>query len=256
MSLNHKYPGSKIIKAYVPKNLSSWSVEYPNYNPVYYTSPRVLRHPSWADDDSTQDIKFNQNDEYINRVSYTGHYSIAFGVPRNPVCRTGIIGRGLLGKWGPNHAVDIIISRWKKNGFIEFICITRKYSGNLAFPGGMVDNGETENGAMVREAMEEVFNLKHTDELKRAAKWLKKNIPNGNDLYMGYIHDSRNTDNAWIETRVRGCIEKNGDKIDFNVNAGSDAGGAFWITASNKLNISYHHKSILKTYCNIIGAKF
>ena len=25
--------------------------------------------------------------------------------------RTGIVGRGLLGKWGPNHAVDPIVTR-------------------------------------------------------------------------------------------------------------------------------------------------
>ena len=25
--------------------------------------------------------------------------------------RTGMVGRGLLGKWGPNHAVDPIVTR-------------------------------------------------------------------------------------------------------------------------------------------------
>ena len=30
---------------------------------------------------------------------------------RNPVGRTGMIGRGLLGKWGPNHAADPIVTR-------------------------------------------------------------------------------------------------------------------------------------------------
>ena len=28
--------------------------------------------------------------------------------------RTGIVGRGLLGKWGPNHAVDPIVTRYVK----------------------------------------------------------------------------------------------------------------------------------------------
>lgn len=34
--------------------------------------------------------------------------------PINPVGRTGLRGRGLLGRWGPNHAADPIITRWKR----------------------------------------------------------------------------------------------------------------------------------------------
>ena len=33
-------------------------------------------------------------------------------VPVNPVGRTGISGRGLLGKWGPNHAADPVVTRY------------------------------------------------------------------------------------------------------------------------------------------------
>lgn len=32
---------------------------------------------------------------------------------RNPVGRTGISGRGLLGKWGPNHAADPLVTRYE-----------------------------------------------------------------------------------------------------------------------------------------------
>jgi len=30
---------------------------------------------------------------------------------RNPMGRTGLIGRGSLGRWGPNHAADPIVTR-------------------------------------------------------------------------------------------------------------------------------------------------
>jgi hypothetical protein len=43
-----------------------------------------------------------------------GKYEIINGLPRNPVGRTGIEGRGLLGKWGPNHAADPIVTRCVK----------------------------------------------------------------------------------------------------------------------------------------------
>lgn len=35
--------------------------------------------------------------------------------PYNPIGRTGLRGRGLLGRWGPNHAADPIITRWKRD---------------------------------------------------------------------------------------------------------------------------------------------
>lgn len=44
-----------------------------------------------------------------------GNYEIRDGKPLNPKGRTGLQGRGLLGKWGPNHAADPIVTRWKMN---------------------------------------------------------------------------------------------------------------------------------------------
>ncbi|CAF4463446.1 unnamed protein product, partial [Rotaria magnacalcarata] len=58
-------------------------------------------------------------------------------------------GRGLLGRWGPNHAGDPIVTRWSKdqqdnnkNKALEIILISRRDTGALALPGGMVDPGE------------------------------------------------------------------------------------------------------------------
>lgn len=40
-------------------------------------------------------------------------YNVIDKRPINPIGRTGLIGRGVLGKWGPNHAADPIVTRWK-----------------------------------------------------------------------------------------------------------------------------------------------
>uniref|UniRef100_A0A6B2FYI7 ADP-ribose pyrophosphatase, mitochondrial (Trinotate prediction) n=1 Tax=Myxobolus squamalis TaxID=59785 RepID=A0A6B2FYI7_MYXSQ len=177
------YPRSDVSLFYVPKSKSSWMEEFVEYNPPYYTSNRVLNHPSWSDSESTEGIKFNQIDGNINRTSFMGIYDVINGIPRNPKCRTGIKGRGLLGKWGPNHAVDILISRLNSRRRVEFLCIIRKDTGKGAFPGGMVDNGETKVQAMIREAAEEVLNLKNSDELSRGISWLERNIPKGIDVF-------------------------------------------------------------------------
>ena len=63
----------------------------------------------------------------MDRRSYGGVYEIVDGLPRhvlcaavahtchplprNPLGRTGFGGRGVLARWGPNHASDPVISR-------------------------------------------------------------------------------------------------------------------------------------------------
>lgn len=43
-------------------------------------------------------------------ILYTGPFY--FFIPRNPMGRTGMSGRGLLGRFGPNHAADPIVTRY------------------------------------------------------------------------------------------------------------------------------------------------
>ena len=65
---------------------------------------------------------------------------------RNPRGRTGLKGRGLLGRYGPNHAADPIVTRWKMDEFgnfvlvdekkvLEFIAVKRNDTGDWAIPG-------------------------------------------------------------------------------------------------------------------------
>ncbi len=42
-------------------------------------------------------------------------------MPRNPVQRTGMTGRGSLGRWGPNHIADAIITRFARDETSEVI---------------------------------------------------------------------------------------------------------------------------------------
>ena len=63
--------------------------------------------------------------------------------------RTGLKGRGVLGKWGPNHAADPIVTRWKRNDngdvvtsdrtgkkVAQFVSIQRRDTKEWAIPGG------------------------------------------------------------------------------------------------------------------------
>lgn len=51
-------------------------------------------------------------DNQTDRRSHMGKYELFDGIPINPSGRTGVKGRGQLGKWGPNHAADPVVTRF------------------------------------------------------------------------------------------------------------------------------------------------
>lgn len=69
---------------------------------------------SFADDVNFHP-KWHTLDGNVDRRSFHGKYEIRDKYPLNMAGRTGIIGRGLLGRWGVNHAADPVVSRWKRN---------------------------------------------------------------------------------------------------------------------------------------------
>ena len=91
----------------MPEDKINWNVSWPEYTAEVcknYTAPIVVSKPVWADPEETNGIKWNEIDNKIDRRSHHGKYVIENGYPKNPVGRTGLSMRGLLGKWGPNHA--------------------------------------------------------------------------------------------------------------------------------------------------------
>lgn len=46
-----QYPGSKVKRFTVPDDKVDWCQCWPQYNPVNYTDPSVLKKPIWADPD-------------------------------------------------------------------------------------------------------------------------------------------------------------------------------------------------------------
>lgn len=77
----------------------------------------------------------------VNFINFRKYDLDCSGRPLNPEGRTGLRGRGVLGRWGPNHAADPIVSRFHDDQ-LQFVAIARRDSGEWAIPGGMVDAGE------------------------------------------------------------------------------------------------------------------
>jgi ADP-ribose pyrophosphatase len=124
-------------------------------------------------------------------------------LPLNPRGRTGLAGRGLLGKWGPNHAADPIVTRLHPTtNQLQMVAIERAdQPGVWALPGGMVDEGETVSETVQREFRAEVGNIPDPEGQRLFEEATGRLFASGGTVvYRGYVDDPRTTDHAWIET--------------------------------------------------------
>ena len=177
----------------VPDESVLWDVELPDYKPEVFTDEKVIKNgkngkdvkpDGWADG-----LQFDATKTELH--SFEGEVIIdSKGLPLNPKGRTGIEGRGLLGKWGANFAADPIVIK-KVNSATYLWCIKR-LSGEWAIPGGMVEYGDTVTKTLSKELKEETG--------------MELDFSEAKIIYEGYVDDPRNTDNAWMETTVA-CIE-------------------------------------------------
>lgn len=251
----------------VPDDKVSWSIPFPDYKPVDYTADFIKKGQPWADPEIEKlQAKWNSLDGMINRVSYTGLYNInPGGYPLNPMGRTGLSGRGCLGRWGPNHAADPIVVRWKRTSegvietdnisnrpLLQFVAILRGDCGEWAIPGGMVDPGEVVSKTLLREFTEETLDSVGPEQLHEIQQFFKTG---GTEVYRGYVDDPRNTDNSWMETVAVYFHDETGEILgNVNLKAGDDAVGVKWQDMSKDLKLYASHIQFLEQVATCLKA--
>lgn len=193
-----------------PKRISLnnlFYTEYKDQRPFFFHSVLTKQPmPEWSEslvpsiDDFKDKYSYITNDYVLNSIffehcdyyiKYTEGENINFAMlPINPYGPTGIGGRGLLGKWGPNHAADpVVITYDNTKKIYQVLVIERKdIPGIYALPGGMQDDCECISKTVTRELKEETNVI--------------LDINNSQLIYSGYVNDPRNTDHAWLETCV------------------------------------------------------
>lgn len=270
--------------------------------PPEYTSDKILG-ADYADD-VAQPLEAGEEWNAGRRATCTGAaYAFnAAGLPVNPYMETGLNGRGVLGRFGPNHAVDngALVLWDDKQGIptLKMIGILRKHDDNApAFSGGFADYAKTENGAyrfdrdavvrtQAKEFFEEMisgsidllpeyaarldemvaeevtlrekkregrplsrYDLHELREQKETAlrleqvedhdpsfmERLRGLVAQGLECFAGpVLNDNRNTNNAWIESRLTGFVLDSAawgtlrgeDPVfDYRLVAGDDASG-------------------------------
>jgi ADP-ribose pyrophosphatase len=236
------------VRTFVSDECVPWSSEFPEgYSPVEYTAGCVLAAPVWADPNNALEIAGDFNNVgKKDRTSFEGKYNLEpeTSRPINPKGRTGMTGRGLLGRYGPNHAADPIVTRFARdsagnilhndgNPIIECVLIKRADNGEWAIPGGMVEAGNTVSLTLKKEFGEEAMGSIEATEEKRAeikASVHKLFASGGNRIYSGYVDDPRNTDNAWMETVAVNFHDADGTSFaTIPLHAGDDAVGVKWV---------------------------
>ena len=206
-SKNPNYPA----RFAVPDDKVEWDVDFPSYSPIEFVMPKVLANSherkeggyADADEPPAAAVLKKRGSHELQAVGAPWSFDKANGRPLNPRGRTGLTNRGSLGKWGPNHAGDAIVTRYNHalpDAPLEFVAVRRRDTGEWAIPGGMVDAGEVAREALRREFCEEV--AADFDQQRRTRLLLDELFgdANGRVLYRGYVDDPRNTDNAWMET--------------------------------------------------------
>jgi ADP-ribose pyrophosphatase len=228
----------------VPAHLERWDREFSEYRPPFYESPRVLAQDctkvegGWADPSVVTAAELREWSQSGRMSSFEGpiQHDPLTGRPLNPLGRTGICGRGLLGKWGPNHAADSIVTRISPDtGQLEVLLIQRR-DGAWALPGGMRDAGERGVDTAVRELTEETgLQLSH----------LPRTL-----VYQGMADGPRLTDNAWIETEAFHVhISCKQDLDNETLRAGDDALDVRWAAVTTTLLTSLYanHSQLIVT---------
>ncbi|CAF2972246.1 unnamed protein product [Rotaria sp. Silwood2] len=256
-----------VLRPVIPNDKVRWSSSY-DYRPIEFTSEKVRTSTKeYVDRDPRQDpsvqIPWNLDDRLCDRRSYHGTYKIIGHVPQNPCGRTG--------HFGPNHAADPIVTRWKRdeNGqiiihpstrkpILQFVCIRRKDTNELAIPGGMVDKKEKVTDTLQREFQEETLNFPDLDELSKhnLLASIKDIFENGGiRIYCGYVDDPRNTDNSWMETTAYNFHDGNNEHLALiNVHGGSDASSAFWHDLGGETPLFASHSDFLRRVAEIHNA--
>jgi hypothetical protein len=135
------------------------------------------------------------------------------GRPLNPLGRTGVSGRGSLGKYGANHAADLIPVYFNpSDNTFCYLTVRRRDTHEVACAGGMIDPGDqaklakqatnvvlqTSKNAATREIVEEAIS-------EEGAAVLQEYLADPNNTIViaaGVVDDARNTDFAFMVSTV------------------------------------------------------
>ncbi|CAF1058255.1 unnamed protein product [Rotaria sordida] len=229
------YPMYKnVLRTLVNDIQVPWSYEWPQYKPIIFTAQEIYINPG-ADPDllkssSSISLHFNTIDGAVDRRSVYQHYHIREqdGLPLNPIGRTGLQGRGILLRWGPNIYHYIMICRWKRdiygniflhpsNGKKILEILLEIQTDGYATHDFILTGGLRMIGSRFPPQLQDRLKrfIIHTGIILNNRKKISSSLIELNHLFEqnptpwkgAYFDDARNTDNAWIELSIEYLLD-------------------------------------------------
>ena len=219
----------------------------PAYAPNTYNAA-ILSTAPWADPENLPIAKLQER-QTINRrgekirLAEACLFDFNKGKFLNPHGKTGIEGRGELGKWGPNWAADVIVTKTDSDGVLWVLLCEKQVSdgtSTLCFPAGMVEEGQTVPSTLRRELCEEaVQDGQVIDDLFNHCKV--------GCVYAGHVDDWRNTDHAWIVTQAHHfhATSDVASHMSLEVNDKQEIKKSDWYKADDVVHMYASHKDWL-----------
>uniref|UniRef100_A0A8C6DTH7 Transient receptor potential cation channel subfamily M member 2 n=1 Tax=Moschus moschiferus TaxID=68415 RepID=A0A8C6DTH7_MOSMO len=257
------YPNCSVLRLPVPNEKVPWETEFLMYNPPFYTADRKdkeLVDPVGDALEPLSRISYNAVDGPLDRRSFHGVYAVRDGLPLNPMGRTGLRGRGDLSRFGPNHTLQPVITRWRRSldgaicrksvrKVLEVLVVKRGPSEHWMLPGGSREPGE-----MLPRKLKQVLRREFWSSFESL-------LTQGMEVYKGYMDDPRNTDNAWIETVAVSIHFSDQSDVELKrLNShlySCDQGMAIrWQVVDERIPLDDNHKAILQKVATLFGAYY
>ncbi|XP_046503887.1 transient receptor potential cation channel subfamily M member 2-like isoform X3 [Equus quagga] len=257
------YPSSRVMRFPVPNEKVPWETEFLIYDPPFYTAERKDKDtvdPVGSTLEPLSGISYNALDGPVDRRSSHGPYAVRDGLPRNPMGRTGLWGRGDLTYFGPNHTLQPVVTRWRRNQdgaicrksikkMLEVLVVKRPLSEHWALPGGSREPGET-----LPRKLKQVLRREFWPSFESL-------LTQGVEVYKGYVDDPRNTDNAWIETvAVSIHFPDQSDvelkRLNSHLQPCDPGMSVRWQVVDKCIPLYANHKTILQKVATLFGAYY
>ncbi|XP_060602842.1 transient receptor potential cation channel subfamily M member-like 2 [Ruditapes philippinarum] len=121
---------------------------------------------------------------WINVDNQPLRYTIdSLGLPQNPMGRTGMKGKGILWRWGPNHVIKVVVTRWRRKygpdlntmtdylyvegkRVLEFIAVQKDnfVDSSYSLPGDVLHGMSNPYSILCKSFMSQVFDEQDTGQ--------------------------------------------------------------------------------------------
>ncbi|XP_073087357.1 transient receptor potential cation channel subfamily M member 2 isoform X10 [Manis javanica] len=255
------YPNAPVTRFPVPNEKVPWETEFLIYEPLFYSAEWTDKgpvDPMGGTLEPLSGISFNAMDGSVDRRSFHGAYVVQDRLPLNPMGRTGLRGRGHLCCFGPNHTLQPVVTRWRRNQdgaicrkrvkkMLEVLVVKQALSEHWALPGGSQEPGET-----LPRTLKQVLG-------RECWPCFRNLLAQGMEVYKGYVDDPRNTDNAWIETVAISIHFPNQSDVELkrlncHLHACDPETAIRWQAVDKCIPLHPSHKAILQKVAALYGA--